>query len=424
MPRIIKTVQSLPKPERLLNVAAYARVSSGKDAMLRSLSAQVSFYSSMIQNHKGWNYVGVYSDEAITGTKETRENFQRLLNDCRNGRIDLVITKSISRFARNTVTLLKTVRELKYLGVDVYFEEQNIHTISAEGELMLTILASYAQEESLSVSENCKWKIRKNFENGISNTFSLYGYEKINGKIVINQSEANVVRYIFSLYLSGIGTTKISKILREQQIPSPCGSSWSAAALRETLKNEKYTGNMMLQKYYSKDHLSKRTLKNNGVLPKYYAEDTHPAIISQSDFDKVQMLFAERTKDTDFKRYDYDFKGMVFCGCCGWRYRRKKNYKKYVWRCGNSCNNGKDACLSKQIPESILYKLAGEITDDIAKIIILPKNNVKFILSDKTEILKHWVQPSRAESWTDEMKLEASKASKERSRNHADRNKN
>ena len=183
MPRIIKTVQSQPKPERLLNAAAYARVSSGKDAMLRSLSAQVSFYSSMIQNHKGWNYVGVYSDEAITGTKETRENFQRLLNDCRNGKIDLVITKSISRFARNTITLLKTVRELKDLGVDVYFEEQNIHTISAEGELMLTVLASYAQEESLSVSENCKWKIRKNFENGIANTFSLYGYKKLTAKL-------------------------------------------------------------------------------------------------------------------------------------------------------------------------------------------------------------------------------------------------
>ena len=227
----------------------------------------------------------------------------RLLNDCRNGKIDLVITKSISRFARNIVTLLKTVRELKDLGVDVYFEEQNIHTISAEGELMLTVLASYAQEESLSVSENCKWKIRKNFENGLPNTFSLYGYEKIDGKIVINESEAQVVRYIFSLYLSGIETTKISKILKNENISSPCGSSWSAATLRETLKNEKYTGNMMLQKYYSKDHLSKRTLKNNGVLPKYYAEDTHPAIISQSDFDKAQMLFAKRTKDTDFKRY-------------------------------------------------------------------------------------------------------------------------
>lgn len=185
--------------------------------MLRSLSAQVSFYSSMIQNHKSWNYACVYSDEAITGTKEARESFQRQLNDCRNG------------------------------------------------------------------------------------------------KIVINESEAKVVRHIFSLYLSGVGTTKISKILKNENISSPCGSSWSAAALRETLKNEKYTGNMMLQKYY--------------------AEDTHPAIISHSDFDKAQMLFAERTKDTDFKRYDYNFKGMVFCGCCGWRYRRKKNYKKYVWRC-------------------------------------------------------------------------------------------
>ena len=194
--------------------------------------------------------------------------------------------------------------------------------------------------------------------------------------------------------------------------------------MRETLKNEKYTGNIMLQKYYSKDHLSKQTLKNNGVLPKYYAEDTHPAIISQSDFDKAQMLFAERTKDTDSKRYDYDFKGMVFCGCCGWRYRRKKNYKKYVWRCGNSCNNGKDACLAKQIPEDILYALAKEINGDIERVTILPNNEVRFVLSDNTETLKHWVQPSRAESWTDEMKLEASRASKERSRNYADRNKN
>ena len=424
MPRIIKTVQPQPKPERPVNVAAYARVSCGKDAMLHSLSAQISFYSNMIQNHKGWNYVGVYSDEAISGTKETRENFQRLLTDCREGKIDLVITKSISRFARNTVTLLSTVRELKDLGIDVYFEEQNIHTLSAEGELMLTILASYAQEESLSVSENCKWKIRKNFENGISNTFSLYGYEKTDGKIVINESEAKVVRYIFNLYLSGLGTTKISKMLREQKIPSPGGSSWSAATLRETLKNEKYTGNVMLQKYYSKDHLSKRTIKNNGVLPMYYAENIHPAIISKSDFDKVQRLFAERTKDTDFKRYDYDFKSMVFCGCCGWRYRKKKNYKKYVWRCGNSSSNGIEFCNSKQIPDNILHKLADEIIGEITKIIILPENNVKFILSDNTEILKHWTQPSRADSWTDAMKLEASKMTKERRWNYADCNKN
>ena len=166
MPGIITRIEKLPSIPRLLRVAAYARVSSEKDSMLHSLYQQVSFYSELIQSHEGWEYAGVYADEAKTGTKDSREDFQRLLDDCRAGKIDAVITKSISRFARNTVTLLETVRELKALGIDVYFEEQNIHTLSAEGELMLTILASYAQEESRSVSENQKWRVRKAFENG------------------------------------------------------------------------------------------------------------------------------------------------------------------------------------------------------------------------------------------------------------------
>ena len=161
--RVPLTKAALPK---LTRVAAYARVSSAKDAMRHSLSAQVSYYSGLIQRHPGWAYAGVYSNEAKTGTKDSREGFTRLLSDCRAGRVDAVITKSISRFARNTVTLLETVRELKGLGIDVYFEEQNIHTLSADGELMLSILASYAQEESLSASENQKWRVRKNFEEG------------------------------------------------------------------------------------------------------------------------------------------------------------------------------------------------------------------------------------------------------------------
>ena len=167
MARIIRKLNpALPLPPRLLNVAAYARVSMDKDSMLQSLSAQVSYYSDRIQKNLGWRYAGVYADKALTGTKAERPEFQRLLADCRAGKIDMVITKSISRFARNTVTLLETVRELKALGVDVYFEEQNIHSMSGDGELMLTILASYAQEESRSVSENCKWRIRKNYERG------------------------------------------------------------------------------------------------------------------------------------------------------------------------------------------------------------------------------------------------------------------
>ena len=159
--RFAKT--ELPRAKR---VAAYARVSSGKDAMLHSLSAQVSYYSKLIQNHGGWEYAGVYADEALTGTKDNRENFQRLLADCRNGKVDMILTKSVSRFARNTLTLLETIRELKNLGVDVYFEEQNIHSATSDGELMLTIIASYAQEESLSASENQKWRVRQQFQNG------------------------------------------------------------------------------------------------------------------------------------------------------------------------------------------------------------------------------------------------------------------
>lgn len=163
----ITIVSKPPKLERKKRVAAYARVSSGKDAMLHSLSAQVSYYSDLIQNHGDWLYTGVYSDEAKTGTKDSRAGFQNLVADCRAGKIDMVITKSISRFARNTVTLLQTVREFKALGVDIYFEEQNIHTISGDGELMMTILASYAQEESRSASENQKWRIKRSFESGI-----------------------------------------------------------------------------------------------------------------------------------------------------------------------------------------------------------------------------------------------------------------
>ena len=167
MPKVVTKVAYPPQLQRKKRVAAYARVSSGKDAMLHSLSAQVSYYNDLIQKEDGWEFVGVYSDEAITGTKEDRAGFQQMLEDCHNGKIDMVLTKSISRFARNTVTLLETVRMLKALGVDVFFEEQNIHTVSADGELMLTILASYAQEESLSASENQKWRIKKNFEEGM-----------------------------------------------------------------------------------------------------------------------------------------------------------------------------------------------------------------------------------------------------------------
>ena len=217
MERIIKQInRPLPIHPKATRVAAYARVSTGKDAMLHSLSAQVSHYSEMIQNHSGWLYCGVYSDEAITGTKEDRPGFQALMAQCRTGNIDLVITKSISRLARNTITLLETTRELKSLGVDVSFEEQNIHTMSADGELMMTILASYAQEESRSASENMKWRVRRNFEEGIPWHCNMIGYRIIDDQYVIVPDEANIVRRIFRNYLEGSGFTLIARALNEE----------------------------------------------------------------------------------------------------------------------------------------------------------------------------------------------------------------
>lgn len=274
MDRKISKVNFEPKRQiNVLRVAAYARVSTGKDSMLHSLSAQVSYYSDMIQKHPGWLYCGVYADEALTGTKESRKNFQRLLADCRAGKIDLVITKSISRFARNTVTLLATIRELKDLGVDVFFEEQNIHTISTDGELMITILASYAQEESRSASENQKWRIKKCFEAGIPYDPTLLGYRIRDGKYVIEPEEAKTVRRIYEEYLSGKGIQTIANELNHDGIVTRFGMEWHTSGVQRILRNITYTGNLLLQKTFRENHITKRKIMNTGELPKYAVTD-------------------------------------------------------------------------------------------------------------------------------------------------------
>ena len=242
MHKIITQIPSVTNqfPTRC-KVAAYARVSSGKDAMLHSLAAQVSYYQNLIQVHPEWEYAGVYADEAMTGTKNNRPEFQRMLSNCKNGFIEKVITKSISRFARNTVTLLETVRELKAIGVDVYFEEQNIHSMTGDGELLLTILASYAQEESLSVSENCKWRVRQNFKNGIPGNLRIFGYDLSDGHLVINPIEAETVKMIFTDYLSGMGKNAIVRKLRALGIPTKSNGKWMTSTIHAILRDEKYT---------------------------------------------------------------------------------------------------------------------------------------------------------------------------------------
>ena len=419
--KIIRKVKPAAAMPRLERGAAYCRVSSGKDAMLHSLSAQVSHYSELIQRRPGWAYAGVYADEALTGTKDDRPEFQRLLADCRAGKIDRVLTKSVSRFARNTVTLLETVRELKELGVAVYFEEQNIDSLSGDGELMLTILASFAQEESKSVSDNCKWRIRKDFSEGKPmNLPLLYGYRREKGRIVIDEREAEIVRFIFRSCLNGMGKGRITEALREQGVPCRLGGEWQTETVGGILKNEKYTGDALLQKTYIENHLTKRKCFNRGELPQYYAESTHPAIIDHEMYEKVQVLIAERREKTNVQKdvtARYPFSGLIVCGCCGAHYHRRTNPTRITWQCVTYLRRGKKHCAAKQIPEETLRSLTREalgvpeITEEniraLAEIQIPCPNHILFVFKDGHETERVWQDRSRAESWTDEMREKA-----------------
>jgi DNA invertase Pin-like site-specific DNA recombinase len=398
-----------PKRKR---VAAYARVSSGKDAMLQSLSGQISYYSKFIQQHVEWEFAGVYADEAVTGTKDNRKEFQRLLTDCRAGKIDMVITKSITRFARNTLTTLQTVRELKNIGVDVYFEKENIHSDSGDGELMLSILASYAQEESRSVSENCKWRIRKGFVEG--KPFGLHtmlGYRIKYGEFQIIPEEAEIVRAIFASYISGMGIEALMKSLKEQ------GIHLGKSTIKEILRNITYTGDLLLQRTFIADHLTKQQKANKGELPMYHIEGHHAPIIERAVFDAVQAEIARRmakyASPLSANTKTYPFSGRICCGICGASYRRKiamagTKYAKPIWICQTFNIYGKSACPSQQIPEAVLERLVAErgSMEKITKIQVPKAQHVTFVYTDGCEEIVEW-HTTRKDSWTEEMKQTA-----------------
>ena len=416
---IRKLETSIPAWPRRRRVAAYARVSSGKDAMLHSLSAQVSYYSQHIRRNPEWEYAGVYVDEALTGTKENREGFQRLLADCRTGKIDIVLTKSISRFARNTVTLLETVRELKALGVDVYFEEQNIHTESSDGELMLTILASYAQEESRSVSENCKWRIRQKFAQGIPATTPLTGYRIHKGEFSIEPEEAALIRMIFRDYAMGLGRNAIQRKLADMGARSRFGGEWTDAHLRELLRNEKYSGDILMQKYFRADHLSKQDIKNSGQIDRYFMQDHHAPIVDRETFQHVQDrmdLQRETHAGTGGRRGA--FSGMLHCTKCGKSYKRKTTHGKAAWQCSTFITLGKRFCHTKQIPEDILIATTVSVLgiaefdeevflNQIERIEVPAFNHLVYIIKDGHREERIWQDKSRRDSWTDEMREQA-----------------
>lgn len=432
MRKITKLESRNVQPIRRKRVAAYARVSSGKDAQIHSLSAQISYYNSLIGSRGDWELAGIYSDEAMTGTKESRPQFQKLLADCRAGKIDMVIAKSITRLARNTVTLLETARELKLLGIDIFFEKENIHTLSTDGELMLALLASFAQEESRSVSENVKWRIRKNFESGIPTGGGMLGYRFENGTLQVIPEEAETVKQIFADFLSGMGRVAIARKLNHMGIRTKQGNLWNISSIHGILHNDKYTGNLLLQKTYSLDHVSKKTVKNRGELPMYYVEGSHEAIIDKATFDMAQMELARRAEKFSkpgTKCAPYLFTGILHCGICGRHYRRrisnpKNKYRKAIWICPTFDTCGKTVCPSQQIPEDILTAKTSEALGlaewnremlfGQIKEIQVPRHNVLvYVFHDAHTEEVTWQSHSRRNSWTEEMRQKAREKQRE-----------
>ena len=342
-------------------VAAYARVSKDTDQLMHSLSAQVSYYNDLIQRTPQWEYAGVYVDAGLTGTSATaRPEFQRLIADCEAGKINLVLTKSISRFARNTVDLLSTVRRLKELGIEVWFEKENIHSLSGDGEVMLSILASFAEQESVSLSNNIKWTFQKKFRNGeIHSHQKMLGYRWEGDERIIVPEEAEIVRFIFSEYLAGKSYIAIARELDARGVKSVRGADgFPFASVKLILKTEEYTGCMVMQKEYNIS--PKRQRKNRGELPMYKLDDHHPAIIDRETFDRVQALMVERNAEIDRrKKLESPFSGMIVCGICGCSFcghrtptSRKNGDSQFVtWRCSNRNRQRGCNCADWHNPE-------------------------------------------------------------------------
>ncbi len=367
--RIIEPILKVQKKKR---VCAYARVSTIHDKQGESLENQVQYYENIMSSNPEYEYVGVFKDRGITGFTDNRPEFQRMLHLCREGKIEIIITKSISRFARNTAVVLYTVRELKKLGIEVRFEKENINTLSGDGELMIAVLSSFAQEESRNVSENLKWRARKQFQQGelMINTTRFLGYDKNEyGELVINIEEAELVNRIFNDYINGKSSSKIAKELNKENIPTVGNKTWHNSTIIGILKNEKYKGDAILQKYYTPEHLKKTSIRNNGVIDSYYIKENHSPIITKEMWEQVQEEIKRRGKtkgnvvgDVDKYTKRYPLTGMLYCSKCGATLRRrtwnsKNSSKKIVWQCSNYIKNGKDACIGTSIDDVVISRL-------------------------------------------------------------------
>ena len=350
------TIEATKRPEEIkLRVAAYARVSSSSEDQLNSFAAQNQYYTELIDGKDNWYMVDIYADEGITGTSALiRADFQRMMADCRRGKIDRILVKSLSRFARNTTECLESIRELKGLGVSVYFEKENIDTAKMNGEMLTAIYASFAQSESESISDNMRWSYQKRMQSGEFITSNpAYGYDLVDGKLKVNSEQAKIIRYIFSEYLSGKSSSDIAERLMELDIPAANGRrKWHATGIRYILRNEKYIGDALVQKYYSTDTFPRTCKRNKGEREQYYIQNTQEAIIDLEDYQKVQRLLLQKNEHKrNTTPQKYAFTGKIICGECGSRFQKKTNSGIVYWVCRKHLENRKN-CTVKQIPET------------------------------------------------------------------------
>jgi len=351
-------------------VAAYARVSTDSDEQFTSYEAQIDYYSKYIAERADWTFVDVYADEGISGTStKHRDGFNRMINDAMDGKIDLIVTKSISRFARNTVDTLTTVRKLKEKGIEVFFEKENIYTLDSKGELLITIMSSIAQEESRSISENVTWGKRKQFSDGkVQMSYKNFlGFKKgEDGTPKVVESEAVIIRRIYQMFLEGATTTAISEKLTSEGIPTPTGrkARWQTSTIDSILRNEKYKGDALLQKTFTVDFLSKKVKSNEGEVPQFYVTGSHEAIVTPEVFDLVQNEIARRKRYSQRYSAISVFSSRIICGECGGIYGSKvwnsnsDVYRRIVWRCNEKYKkaDGYPGCRTPHLSEEQIKK--------------------------------------------------------------------
>ena len=356
MKTITEITRQKPTPPQI-RLAAYCRVSSDSSDQLHSFAAQIKYYSEYCKRHPEYKFVDIYADEGITGTSmEKRDDFRRMLRDCKKGLIDRIIVKSMSRFARNTEEMLTALRALEQMEVSVYFEEQGLDTKSMNSEMFATFPGMVAQQESVSISQNMRWSYKKRMESGEFNCCApAYGFDLINGKLVINETEAAVIRRIFNLYLEGIGMQAIANILNDEGVRRQYGrEKWHHTTVNYVLNNERYKGDALLQKQITTQTLPFKKQRNHGEQPMYYVENSNPAIVSRETYDAVQALIKSRQPSCKRKAKNYPLTRTLLCPDCGHIFRRQVVNGTAYWICAAKATNKTD-CAWRRVKEDEVY---------------------------------------------------------------------